>query len=142
MEGEGLPEEGDPFGDFEGGSENSQDPFSMDDEPRDWFTSNGAHIPIEEGEEQSEAFKDFKKEKRLEKSPKRDKILKRTRKEVQLPKNEYSQVMHELNTNLPKELKNMKTFNRSIGNYTYKILNSGFNNYKIIGKTKIDDIFY
>ena len=49
--------------------------------------------------------------------------------------------MHELNTNLPKELKNMKVFNRSIRNYTYKVKNNGFNNYKIIGKIKIDGIF-
>lgn len=131
MEGEGLPEEGDPFGDFEGGSENSQDPFSTDE----W--EENKHPRKANGQ-----FGEGGSSSGVEKSSKRDKILKRTRKEVQLPKNEYSQVMHELNTNLPKELKDMKTFNRSIGNYTYKILNSGFNNYKIIGKTKIDDIFY
>ncbi len=73
---------------------------------------------------------------KVEKSSKRDKIKNRERKEVRLSKEEYAHVMHELNTNLPKELKNMKVFNRSIRNYTYKVKNNGFNNYKIIGKSK------
>ena len=75
------------------------------------------------------------------KSSRSDKIRKRTRKEVQLPKEEYAQVMHELNSNLPKELKNKKVFRRSIGNYTYKVQNNGFNNYKIIGKHEINEMF-
>lgn len=77
----------------------------------------------------------------VEKSSKRDKIKNRERKEVQLPKEEYAQVLHELNTNLPAELKNMKIFRRSIGNYTYKVQNNGFNKYKIIGKQEINEMF-
>ena len=49
--------------------------------------------------------------------------------------------MSELNTNLPKEIKNKKVFRRSIGSYTYKVQNNGFNNYKIIGKHKINEMF-
>ena len=48
--------------------------------------------------------------------------------------------MHELNSNLPKELKNKKIFWRSIGNYTYQVQNNGFNKRKIIGKYKIDEM--
>lgn len=50
-------------------------------------------------------------------------------------------VMSELNSNLPKELKNKKIFWRSIGNYTYKVQNNGFNKYKIIGKQEINEMF-
>lgn len=42
----------------DGGSSNEQSPFSMDEEPKDWFTSNGAKIPIMNGEGQNEAFKE------------------------------------------------------------------------------------
>lgn len=138
MEGEGLPEEGDPFEDFEGGSENSQDPFSTDEEPKEWFTSNSAHIPIEEGEKQSEVFKDFTKEKRLEKSRKRDKIDSSKHPTVKLPKEEYAQVMRELNTNLTKEQKKEKILRRYIGNHRYIIENNGFNEYRIIDKYGLD----
>lgn len=78
---------------------------------------------------------------KVEKSQRSDKIRKRTRKEVQLPKDEYAKVIHELNSNLPSELKNKKIFRRSIGNYTYKIQNNGFNEYKIIGKQEINEMF-
>lgn len=80
-------------------------------------------------------------ENNIERSSISDKIKKRTRKEVQLPKEEYARVMSELNTNLPKEIKNKKVFRRSIGSYTYKVQNNGFNNYKIIGKHKINEMF-
>ena len=51
----------------DGGSETSQSPFSMDDdEPKNWFTSNGAHIPVEKGETQNQAFKETTKERREE----------------------------------------------------------------------------
>lgn len=56
MEGEGENEENDPFADLLGGSETPQNPFSMDKEPDDWFTSKGSHIPIQEGESKEEAF--------------------------------------------------------------------------------------
>lgn len=78
---------------------------------------------------------------KVEKSQRSDKIRKRTRKKVQLPKDEYAKVIHELNSNLPSELKNKKMFRRSIGNYTYKIQNNGFNEYKIIGKQEINEMF-
>lgn len=78
---------------------------------------------------------------KVEKSQRSDKIRKRTRKKVQLPKDEYAKVIHELNSNLPSELKNKKIFRRSIGNYTYKIQNNGFNEYKIIGKQEINEMF-
>ncbi len=57
-----IPEDNEPF-DFgeeqEGNGETLQNPFSMDeDEPKDWFTSNGAKIPIMSGENQNEAFEE------------------------------------------------------------------------------------
>ena len=44
-----------------GGSSNEQSPFSEDAEPKDWFTSNGAHIPIENSENKNEAFEEHTK---------------------------------------------------------------------------------
>lgn len=62
MEGDPLDNEDDPF-DI-GGGENSQDPFSMDEEPEKWITTeNNVHIPVEKGESKKEACKEFFKEK-------------------------------------------------------------------------------
>lgn len=126
MEGEGLPEEGDPFADFEGGSRNPQDPFSQDE----WEESK--HPRKENGQ-----FGEGGGSSGVEKSSKRDKIKNRERKEVKLPKEEYAQVMHELNTNLTKEQRKKKTITKAIGNHIYKIENHGFNDYKITSKKEI-----
>jgi len=46
----------------EGNGNTLQNPFSEDeDEPKDWFTSNGAKIPIMSGENQNEAFEEHTK---------------------------------------------------------------------------------
>lgn len=68
----------------------------------------------------------------------RDKIKEKQRKEIQLPKDEYAQVIHELNTNLTKEERNKKQITRCIGDNVYIVQNKGFNQYKIIGKYEID----
>lgn len=66
MEGEEFEGE-DPFG----GSSNEQSPFSKDEEPQSWITTeNGVHIPIEEGENKKEACKEFFKEKQSEQANK------------------------------------------------------------------------
>ncbi|WP_288528986.1 hypothetical protein [uncultured Eubacterium sp.] len=59
-------------------------------------------------------------------------------KTVELPKDEYGKVMHEISTNLTKEQSRHKMFSKSIGNYIYLIENNGFGNYRIIGKEPID----
>ncbi len=74
---------------------------------------------------------------KVEKSQRSDKIRKRTRKEVQLPKDEYARVMSELNTNLTKEQRKKKSITKAIGNHIYKIENKGFNNYRIVSKKEI-----
>ena len=125
---EGEPVENDPFADLLGGGENSTNFFNSDE----WEESK--HPRRENGQ-----FGEGGSGK-VEKSQRSDKIRKRTRKEVRLPKDEYARVMHELNSNLPKELKNKKIFWRSIGNYTYQVQNNGFNKRKIIGKYKIDEM--
>ena len=114
----------------EGNGTTSQNPFSFDE----WNESD--HPRKDNGQFGNGGGNSGK----VEKSQRSDKIRKRTRKEVQLPKEEYAQVMHELNSNLPKELKNKKVFRRSIGNHTYKVQNNGFNNYKIIGKYEINEM--
>ncbi len=124
---EGEPVENDPFADLLGGSSNEQNPFSSDK----WEEGDPRRANGQFGEGGSG---------KVEKSQRSDKIRKRTRKEVRLPKDEYARVMHELNSNLPKELKNKKIFWRSIGNYTYQVQNNGFNKRKIIGKYKIDEM--
>ena len=56
---------------------------------------------------------------------------------VWLPKKEYAMVMSELATNLTKEEHSKSTAERSIGNYTYRVVIIGFGNYRVIGKFKI-----
>lgn len=50
-------------------------------------------------------------------------------------------VMSELNTNLSKEERKRKHITRFIGNNVYHIQNNGFNEYKIIGKQEINEMF-
>lgn len=77
---------------------------------------------------------------KVEKSQRSDKIRKRTRKKVQLPKDEYAKVIHELNSNLSKEERKKKSITKAIGNHLYMIENNGFNNYRITKKEPINDI--
>ena len=87
--------------DEQGGSSNEQNPFSMDeDEPKDWFTSNGAHIPIENGESEPEAFQEH-----IEKCHKYDKININKIPPVEVDKQEYAIVIQAFDTYLPLELK-------------------------------------
>ena len=103
----------------------------------EWITVKGNHIPVKDGQTKEQAVKEFL-ENKVEKQSKRDKIKKRDRKEVKLPKAEYAKVMHELNTNLTKEQRRKKRITRFIDNYIYTIINNGFNDYKVISKDEID----
>lgn len=119
------PVENDPFADILGSGENSQSPFSGDE----WEESKH---PRKENGQFGEGGSG-----KVEKSQRSDKIRKRTRKEVQLPKDEYARVMSELNTNLTKEQRKKKSITKAIGNHIYKIENKGFNNYRIVSKKEI-----
>ncbi len=110
--------------------------IAKNDDDTEWITVNGNHIPVKEGQSKTEAVKEFL-DKKVEKQSKCDKIKKRDRKEVKLPKAEYAKVMHELNTNLTKEQRNKKVITKYIGNYKYTIQNRGFNEYRIINKREI-----
>ena len=59
--------------------------------------------------------------------------------ELELPKEEYGKIMHELNTNLSKEERSKKQITKYIGNYRYTVVNKGFNEYTIIRKDAIND---
>ena len=74
---------------------------------------------------------------KFEKSSLRDKIKSKQFKPVRLSKDEYSKVMHELNTNLTKEERKKGKIKRPIGSYVYTIVNNGFNEYTIIEKEEI-----
>lgn len=123
---EGEPLGNDPFADLIGGSETTQSPFSSDE----WEESK--HPRKENGQ-----FGEGGSSGKVEKSQRSDKIRKRTRKEVQLPKDEYARVMSELNTNLTKEQRKKKSITKAIGNHIYKIENKGFNSYRIVSKKEI-----
>lgn len=110
--------------------------IAKNDDETEWITVKGNHIPIKKGQSKAEAVKEFL-DKKVEKQSKRDKIKKKDRKEVKLPKAEYAKVMHELNTNLTKEQMTQKVITKSIGNYKYTVQNRGFNEYRIINKRKI-----
>ena len=71
----------------------------------------------------------------------RDKIREKKRKALELPKEEYSKIMHELNTNLTKEERKKKQVSRPIGNYIYTVINKGFNEYIITDKRNIDELY-
>ena len=107
-------------------SENSTNFFSSDE----WEESK--HPRKENGQ-----FGEGGSSGKVEKSQRSDKIRKRTRKEVQLPKDEYARVMSELNTNLTKEQRKKKSITKAIGNHIYKIENKGFNSYRIVSKKEI-----
>lgn len=62
----------------------------------------------------------------------------RERRELRLPKEEYAQVMSELNTHLTEEQRSKKYVQKAIGDYLYTIENNGFNDYRIIGKIKME----
>ena len=74
---------------------------------------------------------------KVAKFEKRDKIRKQTRKEVQLPKDEYARVMSAIRTNITAEQKKKKVFSKPIGNNIYRIENLGNHDYRIIGKSEI-----
>lgn len=123
----------DPFNDLDddiGGSSNEQDPFSLDND-----FNESDHPRNKDGEFAKAGGNNSSKSKKS--GSKYDKIKNKPRKEIQLPKEEYAQVIHELNTNLTKEQKKEKILSRFIGDYRYLIENNGFNEYRIIGK---DDI--
>lgn len=122
--GEGF--NNDSFADLMGGGENSQSPFSGDE----WEESK--HPRKKNGQ-----FGEGGSSGKVEKSQRSDKIRKRTRKEVQLPKDEYARVMSEVRTNITAEQKQKKVFRKPIGNYIYRIENIGNYDYRIIGKSEI-----
>ncbi len=59
------------------------------------------------------------------------------KKQITLPKDEYAEVMSELNTNLTEEDRKHAVLVKHIGNYEYTIVNRGFNNYTVIKKETI-----
>ena len=60
---------------------------------------------------------------------------------IRLPKKEYGKVMHELNTHMSDEDREKPVITKAIGKYVYTIENRGFNDYRIIRKTPIDDYY-
>lgn len=120
---EGEPVENDPFADLIGGSETPQSPFNADE----WKEGDPRRANGQFGEGGSG---------KVEKSSRSDKIRKRTRKEVQLPKDEYARVMSEIRTNITSEEKQKAVFKKYIGNARYTIQNLE-DDYRIIGKKEI-----
>lgn len=116
------------FEEQEGNGEIQQDPFSLDKEWKEEEHPRKDNGQFGEGNG------------KVENSSKYDKIKNKQRPEIKLPKEEYAQVMHELNTNLTKEQQQKKHIRKAIGNNIYTVVNKGFNEYKIIGKISINDL--
>lgn len=112
-----------------GGSSKEQSPFNLDD----WEEEKH---PRDKGGK----FSASNTNGNIEKSRLSDKIKSKERKALNLPKEEYANIVHELNTNLSKEQRKKDTIVKCIGNYRYTIINKGFNEYTIIQKVNIDDI--
>ena len=58
-------------------------------------------------------------------------------KQLSLPKNEYANVMSKLNTDLSDEDRKHAVIYKPIGDYIYKVVNRGFDDYVIVGKEEI-----
>lgn len=59
---------------------------------------------------------------------------------VQLPKAEYAHVMSEINTNITEFELTQRVVNKAIGDYIYTFECKGFDNYRIIKKTRIEEL--
>ena len=59
-------------------------------------------------------------------------------KTITLPREEYAKVISEFNTNMSDKQRKQKVVTKAIGDYYYTIENNGFNEYRVIGKEKID----
>ena len=57
--------------------------------------------------------------------------------QIYLAKDEYAAVMHALDSNLSDEDRKHAMLTKSIGDYTYTIINRGYNDYTIVGRKKI-----
>ena len=56
---------------------------------------------------------------------------------IELPEQEYAELMSILGTNLTEEQKNSPTFMKKAGNCNYLIENNGFGNFRVIGRKKL-----
>ena len=67
-----------------------------------------------------------------------DKINRTGLKPIFIEKEEYANLLSELNTNLPASMKNKKIITWRVGSYQYKIINNGFNEYIITERIIIE----
>ena len=67
----------------------------------------------------------------------KDKYNKTRKKPLRLPKEEYGEVVHEINNWYPGRYQNKKVITTDIGNYTYVVKINSFNDYEILNKTPI-----
>lgn len=58
-------------------------------------------------------------------------------KAIWLSKEEYANLMSKLNTDLSKEERNKRIISKCVGNYKYKIINNGFDNYIVVRRKEI-----
>ena len=59
--------------------------------------------------------------------------------QIYLPREEYALVMSEFNTHMSDEDRKHRLVTKAIGNFYYTIINYGFDNYIVVGKSAIDD---
>lgn len=67
----------------------------------------------------------------------KDKYNKSRKKPIRLPKDEYGMVVHEINNWYHNKYQNKRIIITNIGNYTYHIINNGFNDYVIYERKPI-----
>ena len=67
-------------------------------------------------------------------------ISQNDRKQIFLPPDEYSMVMSAFNTDLTDEERMRRIISKPIGDYVYTIINNGYNEYIVIGKSPIESI--
>ena len=137
-----LPEDDEPFNFGEeptdnGGSENPQDPFSMDEEPKRWITTkNDVKVPVGEGENNKEACNEFFEDKEQHEKDMKNSFNAQSDMMTLLAMDypEFKKTVSEINTLYKSKYKNRKNIVHKTPGFIYFAKNNGFNNYQFYDK--------
>ena len=127
----------------EGNGETQQNPFSEDEEPERWITTeNKVRVPVGEGENNEEACEEF-----FEDKEQHEKDIKNSFKAqsdmmtlLAIDYPEFKETVSEINTAYDTKYKNESVIEHHTTGFIYFANNEGFNNYKFYDKIINEDI--
>ena len=133
------------FGDEpeQGGSENPQSPFSMDEDPKRWITTkNDVKVPVGEGENNKEACKEFFEDKEQHEKDMQNSFNAQPDMMTMLAMDypEFKETVSSINTVYDAKYKNESVIEHHTPGFIYFADNEGFNNYKFYDKIINEDI--